>query len=76
MTIIKELSISMRNVLETFFGSDTDVMSNRVREIMANPEDRKNYLNALKRLRELEESGEQGTEKVKLSNNEELELTT
>lgn len=76
MTIIKELSISMRNVLETFFGSDTDVMSSRVKDIMANPEDKKNYLDALKRLRKLEDEGRHGTEKVKLSNDEELELTT
>ncbi|MDB5019166.1 MAG: hypothetical protein JWQ28_293 [Pedobacter sp.] len=76
MSIIKELLISMRNVLETFFGSDTDVMSNRVREIMANPADKKKYLDALERLRKLENEGKPGVEKIKLSNNEELELTT
>ncbi len=76
MSIIKELSISMKNLLETFFGSDTDVMSNRVKEIMANPDDKKNYLEALEKLRKLENAGEHGTEKVKLSNNQELELTT
>lgn len=76
MTIIKELSISMSNILETFFGSDTDVMSNRVKDIMANPEDKKTYLNALEKLRKLEDEGKHGTEKIKLSNNEELELTT
>jgi len=76
MTILKELSISMSNVLETFFGSDTDVMSNQVKEIMANPEDRKSYLEALEKLRDLENEGKHGTQKVKLSNNEELELTT
>lgn len=76
MTILKELSISMKSVLETFFGSDTDVMSNRVKDIMANPEDRKSYLEALERLKKLEDEGKQGTETVKLSNNEELELTT
>lgn len=66
----------MKSVLETFFGSDTDVMSNRVKDIMANPEDRKSYLEALERLKKLEDEGKQGTETVKLSNNEELELTT
>ena len=76
MTILKELSINMKNVLETFFGSDTDVMSNRVREILANPEDRKNYLEALERLRKLEDDGKHGIEKIKLSNDEDLELTT
>ena len=76
MTILKELTISMGNVLETFFGSDTDVMSNQVKDIMANPEDKKNYLEALGKLRDLEKEGKHGTETVKLSNNEELELTT
>lgn len=76
MTLIKEITISMRNVLDTFFGSDTDVMSDRVKEIMSNPNDRKNYLDALSRLKELEKKGEQGKEKITLSNNQELELTT
>lgn len=51
-------------------------MSNRVKDIMANPEDKKKYLDALGKLRELEDKGLHGTETVKLSNNEELELTT
>lgn len=76
MTILKELSISMSNVLEIFFGSDTDVMSNRVKDIMANPEDRKNYLEALGKLRKLENEGKHGIVTVKLSNKEDLELTT
>ena len=46
MTIIQEITKSMRNVLDTFFGSDTDVMSDRVKEIMSNPDDKKNYLAA------------------------------
>ena len=76
MTIIKEITDSMRSVLDTFFGSDTDVMSDRVKEIMSNPNDRKNYLEALSKLKELEKNGEQGKEKITLSNNQELELTT
>jgi hypothetical protein len=76
MTIIKEITISMKNVLDTFFGSDTDVMSDRVKEIMSNPEDKKNYLAALSKLKELEAKGEQGKETVTLSNNQKLELTT
>lgn len=75
MTVIRELAISMRNVLETFFGSDTEVMSSRVKDIMANPEDKKKYLDALEKLRKLEDEGKHGTEKVILSNDEELELT-
>lgn len=76
MTIIKELSLSMRNVLETFFGTDTDVMSNKVKDIMAHPGDKENYLEALKKIKKLEEEGKQGTETITLSNNEELTLTT
>jgi hypothetical protein len=44
MTLIKELSTNMLSVLDTFFGSDTDLMSHKVKDIMANPEDRKSYL--------------------------------
>lgn len=76
MTIIKEITISMRNVLVTFFGSDTDVMSDRVKEIISNPKDKKNYLEALSRLKELKKRGEQGREKIILSNKDEFELTT
>jgi len=76
MTIIKEISISMKSVLDTFFGSDTDVMSDRVREIMSNPDDKKNYLEALSKLKKLEEDGKQGKETITLSNNQKLELTT
>lgn len=76
MTIIKEITLSMRSVLDTFFGSDTDVMSDHVKEIMSNPNDRKSYLDALKRLKELEENGQQGKETITLSNNQKLVLTT
>jgi len=76
MTIIKEITNSMKNVLDTFFGSDTDVMSDKVKEIMSNPSDKKNYLEALSRLKQLERDGKQGKEKIILSNNQELELTT
>jgi hypothetical protein len=76
MTLLKELSTNMLSVLDTFFGANTDVMSNKVKEIMANPNDRERYLNALKNLKELEQSGKQGTETVTLSNEEEITLTT
>lgn len=76
MTIIKEITISMKNVLSTFFGSDTDVMSDRVKEILSNPEDKKRYLEALSKLKEFEEKGEQGKQTITLSNNQKLELTT
>jgi len=76
MTLLKELSTNMLSVLDTFFGADTDVMSNKVKEIMANPDDRKNYLEALKTLKELEKSGKKGTATVTLSNEEKITLTT
>lgn len=76
MTLIKELSTNMLSVLDTFFGSDTDLMSHKVKDIMANPEDRKSYLKALENLKKMEETGEQGTETVTLSNKETITLTT
>lgn len=76
MTLLKELSINMLSVLDTFFGSDTDLMSNEVKDIMANPEDRKSYLKALENLKKMEETGEHGTETITLSNKETITLTT
>lgn len=76
MNIIKELSWSFGNVLDTFFGSDTDLMSQKVKEIMSNPRDRELYFRALGEIKELEKKGQQGTKTITLSTNEKLTLTT
>jgi len=77
MSILREINISIQNVLETFFGSDTEVMSNKVKDILAHPEDRKKYLEAIEQLKIKEGNGEVGaTETIKLNNNEEITLTT
>jgi len=76
MSVIIELSRSFTNILDTFFGSDTDLMSKKVKQILANPEDKEKYLEALKELKELEKKGEQGTKTIVLSNKESLTLTT
>ena len=76
MSILEELNIAVHNVLDVFFASDTDVMSRKVKQIMANPEDREKYLKALQAIKELEEKGEQGKKTITLSTTEELTLTT
>lgn len=76
MSILEELNIAIHNVLGTFFASDTDVMSRKVKQIMANPEDKEKYMKALKAIKELEERGEQGKKTITLSTAEELTLTT
>jgi hypothetical protein len=76
MNIIKELSWSFIDVLDTFFGSDTDLMSQRVKQIMSNPKDRELYFKALGEIKKLEQEGKQGTKTITLSNDDELTLTT
>lgn len=76
MSILEELNIAVHNVLDVFFASDTDVMSRKVKQIMANPEDKEKYLNALKAIKEMEEQGQQGAKTITLSTAEKLTLTT
>lgn len=47
----------MNYVLNLFFNSDSDVMSNRAKEILSNAEDRKKYLEAIEKIREFEKTG-------------------
>lgn len=76
MNIIKKIWVAIRFVLKTFFGSGTEIMSDEVKEILANPIDKKKYLDALVKLRKLREDGKQGTVKISLSSGEDIELTT
>ena len=76
MSIFEELNIAIHNVLDAFFASDTDVMSRKVKQILANPEDKEKYLKALKEIKELEENGKHGEKTIKLSTAEELTLIT
>jgi len=76
MSILEELNIAVHNVLDVFFASDTDVMSRKVKQIMANPEDKEKYLNALKAIKEMEEQGQRGAKTITLSTAEKLTLTT
>ncbi|WP_316739896.1 hypothetical protein [Pedobacter aquatilis] len=76
MSIFEELNIAVHNVWDVFFASDTDVMSRKVKQILANPADKEKYLNALKEIKALEEKGEHGEKTIKLSTAEELTLTT
>ncbi|MFD2200562.1 hypothetical protein [Shivajiella indica] len=58
-------------VFNSYLVSNTDVMSPEVKEIMANPEDRKKYLEAINTLK----SKEAAEVKIKLSTKKEMTLT-
>jgi len=63
--------IEAKKVLNDFFNSDTEVMSQDIKNIMQNPEDRKKYLDAIKQLKvENKKRAE-----VTFSNNEKMTLT-
>lgn len=76
MSVLKELSWSFSSILNTFFGSDTDLMSQRVKDIMSNPSDKEKYFEALTKIKEYEKEGKPGSVTITLSDNEELTLTT
>jgi acetone carboxylase gamma subunit len=61
---------TVSNLLKVVFASDTDVMSNEVRQIMSNPKDRKKFMEAIDRLK-TEGSSE---ETITLSDNSTLTL--
>ena len=72
--IFKPIVIAIQEavkVFHDFFSSDTEIMSKDIKKIMANPEDRKRYLNAVK---ELKIENKKRTE-VTFSNKEKMTLT-
>jgi len=71
MSIWKELG----NIYELYFSSDMDIISPKAKRILSNPEDRKKYMEAVKRLKENQDKADYNNkETVKLSNNEEITL--
>ncbi len=68
--ILYDISDAIKNVIKTFFASDSELMSDEVRQILSNPEDAKKYKDAIKKIGE-------GTEQsitITLSDNRELTL--
>lgn len=50
MRTFKELFYAVRYVFKSYFPSDTELVSPEVKKILANPENRKKYLNAVEKL--------------------------
>ena len=71
MSILMQIQSAVRSVLDSYFSSDMDVMSTEAKEIFSNPDDRKKYLEAVKRL-----SGSSHEEKIILSTKEEITLVS
>ena len=63
--------IEAKKVLNDFFNSDTEVMSQDIRKIMSNPDDKQKYLEALKELK----IGNKKSTEVTFSNKEKMTLT-
>ena len=68
--IFSQISGAIRNVIRIFFTTDLDVMSDEVRQILANPEDAKKYREAIKKI----ETGTESEVKIELSDKSELTL--
>jgi archaellum biogenesis ATPase FlaH len=51
MTVIQQIKAAVGNVMETYFSSDLDVMSQEAKRIMSNPEDKKKYIEAVEKLK-------------------------
>lgn len=63
--------IEAKKVLNDFFNSDTEVMSQDIRKIMSNPDDKQKYLEALKELK----IGNKKSTEVTFSTKEKMTLT-
>ena len=71
MSVLKSILKEVIKVFNSYFVTNTDVMSPDVKEIMSNPEDRKKYLEAINALK----SKEMEEVKIKLSTKKEMTLT-
>ncbi len=67
--VLYQISDTIKTVLRSLFYSDLDVMSDEVREILANADDAKKYMEAVNKI----EKGENEV-KITLSNHKQLTL--
>lgn len=51
METLKNIGFALSNVIGSYFKSDLDVMSDEVRTIMSNPDDKRKYIEAVDKLR-------------------------
>ncbi|MFC0264543.1 hypothetical protein [Fontibacter flavus] len=71
MSDLKPILKEVIKVFNSYFVTNTDVMSPDVKEIMANPEDRKKYFDAINTLK----SGKEEEVKIELSTKRKMTLT-
>lgn len=71
MSDLKPILKEVIKVFNSYFVTNTDVMSPDVKEIMANPEDRKKYFDAINALK----SGKEEEVKIELSTKRKMTLT-
>lgn len=70
--VIKLITRAMGSVLGSYFGSDMDVMSEEAKQIFANEEDRKKYIDAVEKLKNTTER----KETITLSNDRTITLVS
>ena len=70
MTVIQQIKNAVGNVIETYFSSDLDLMSQEAKRILSNPEDKKKYLDAVEKLK----TSDTKEITIRLSNKEEITL--
>jgi uncharacterized protein YqgQ len=66
-----KIHVALNSMLKLYFSSDIDIMSLEAKEIFSNPEDKKLYLEAVKKLRKNSHK-----EKITLSNKQEITLVS
>jgi hypothetical protein len=71
MDVVKQIQYALGRVIEMFFYSD-DAMSAEAKEIFANPEDRKKYIEAVEKLKNTHSA----KETIILSNKNEITLVS
>ncbi|MGJ1446792.1 hypothetical protein ACR79S_11975 [Sphingobacterium spiritivorum] len=52
MTLVKQIELTIKNVLDLLFNSESELTSPRAKEIMSNPKDREKVMEAIDKLRE------------------------
>lgn len=78
MRVVDHIIFSVSNVIATFFSSDMDVVSEDTKKVLANPEDKKRYIDAVSSLKEKKSKSNNNdivSTEITLTNNSKIELT-
>lgn len=72
MDVLSQIRQALVSILESFFGSDLDVMSPEAKRIFSNSEDKRKYIEAIEKLK----NSDTNEETITLSNNETITLVS